>query len=147
MINLGCIPAKSKLLKFPTFDQIPEHLIAHFIRGYFDGDGCVWQGKRKKMFVETLNGNKERIIHNVKFNITGTIDIINKIDNILVANLIVNKLGLNTSKNIYNCIQLEHSGRKQLEKFYNFLYLNATVFLERKKKKFEEILTICANTK
>jgi len=39
LIALGCIPRKSLLLKFPTSNQVPEHLIRHFIRGYFDGDG------------------------------------------------------------------------------------------------------------
>ena len=39
LINLGCIPQKSLKLKFPTEEQVPRHLIRHFIRGYFDGDG------------------------------------------------------------------------------------------------------------
>lgn len=142
LINLSCVPAKSKILKFPTKEQVPEEFLHHFIRGYFDGDGCVWEGKRKEVF---LKNSKKRISHNVKFNITGTENVIKFIDNILVTKQIVNSLGLNYSKKIYNCIQLEHSGRKQLEKFYNFLYLDATVFLERKMKKFKQILNICAN--
>lgn len=39
--KLGCVPKKSLILQFPTEDQVPSHLIRHFIRGYFDGDGCV----------------------------------------------------------------------------------------------------------
>jgi len=35
--NLGCTPRKSLTLKFPN---IKEHII-DFIRGYFDGDGCL----------------------------------------------------------------------------------------------------------
>jgi len=38
---LGCTPRKSLTLKFPTEEQVPNHLIQHFIRGYFDGDGCI----------------------------------------------------------------------------------------------------------
>ena len=34
----GCTPNKSLTLKFPN---IPKELIRHFIRGYFDGDGCI----------------------------------------------------------------------------------------------------------
>ena len=37
---------------------------------------------------------------------------------------------------------MEYSGRKNIKSFYDFLYKDATVFLPRKKKKFEEI--ICA---
>lgn len=37
LINLGCVPNKSLILKFPTFDIVPEKYMSHFIRGYFDG--------------------------------------------------------------------------------------------------------------
>ena len=36
--ELGCTPNKSLSLKFPN---IPQNLVKHFIRGYFDGDGCI----------------------------------------------------------------------------------------------------------
>jgi hypothetical protein len=35
----GCPPAKSLIVKFPDF--IDDNLMPHFIRGYFDGDGCI----------------------------------------------------------------------------------------------------------
>jgi hypothetical protein len=35
----GCVKAKTFKLKFPYFLQ--KELIKHFIRGYFDGDGCI----------------------------------------------------------------------------------------------------------
>lgn len=41
LIKLGCVPNKSLILQFPTHDIIPEELMPHFIRGFFDGDGCV----------------------------------------------------------------------------------------------------------
>ena len=38
LIQWGCVPQKSLLLtKIPN---IPRDFISHFIRGYFDGDGC-----------------------------------------------------------------------------------------------------------
>ena len=33
--------AKTFTLRFPTENQVPKELLRHFIRGYFDGDGCV----------------------------------------------------------------------------------------------------------
>jgi hypothetical protein len=39
LTRLGCPPAKSLILRFPEF--IPEGLLPHFIRGYFDGDGSL----------------------------------------------------------------------------------------------------------
>ena len=45
MNHLGGIRGKSLILEFPKY--LSKELIPHFIRGYFDGDGCVWDGKRK----------------------------------------------------------------------------------------------------
>ena len=60
--KLGVTANKSLTLQFPTF--IPDSLMPHFIRGYFDGDGCVWEGKPK---IDSAG----RYIHNVKFTFTG----------------------------------------------------------------------------
>lgn len=38
--RLGCVKAKSLILKFPGEDIVPNDLLRHFVRGYFDGDGC-----------------------------------------------------------------------------------------------------------
>lgn len=37
--QLGCIPAKSLVVEWPLF--IPSYLVKFFIRGYFEGDGCI----------------------------------------------------------------------------------------------------------
>ena len=43
----GCTPQKSLTLKFPKVELFKSRdLIRHFIRGYFDGDGCLtWSNK------------------------------------------------------------------------------------------------------
>jgi len=41
LITLGLTPNKAKRMKLP---KIPKKHVNDFIRGYFDGDGCVWQG-------------------------------------------------------------------------------------------------------
>ena len=38
LINLGLTPRKSLHMRFP---KIPPIYFSHFLRGYFDGDGCV----------------------------------------------------------------------------------------------------------
>lgn len=47
LIKLGLYPNKSLTIKFPV---IPKKFFGDFIRGYFDGDGCVriWRTKGKK---------------------------------------------------------------------------------------------------
>ncbi len=42
--NLGFTPAKSKSLTLPS---IPNEFIGDFVRGYFDGDGCIYFKKLK----------------------------------------------------------------------------------------------------
>lgn len=49
LIKLGCVPKKSLILTYPTEEQIPFKLQHHFIRGYFDGDGCVSFNNFKKI--------------------------------------------------------------------------------------------------
>ncbi|HLD70415.1 MAG TPA: LAGLIDADG family homing endonuclease [Negativicutes bacterium] len=46
LLNLGVVPNKSKIITFP---DISKQYVSHFIRGYFDGDGCVtiMRGKGK----------------------------------------------------------------------------------------------------
>jgi intein-encoded DNA endonuclease-like protein len=40
--RLGFTQHKSNTLHFP---KVPKHYIGHFVRGYFDGDGCVYLNK------------------------------------------------------------------------------------------------------
>lgn len=47
LVNLGFTPHKSKTLLLP---EITDKFFTHFLRGYVDGDGCVYSGytRRKK---------------------------------------------------------------------------------------------------
>lgn len=38
-INFNIVPLKSLVLEFPT--QVPDEMLKHYIRGYFDGDGSA----------------------------------------------------------------------------------------------------------
>ena len=141
LINLGATPRKSLTLKFPTFTQVPEKLMQHFIRGYFDGDGSVWNGKRKKMIVKDEGKTRERIVHNVKFNFTGNPDFIDALQDYLIVKLGFRKTKLNFSgkaKSGTYCT-MEYSGRKQMKKLFDFMYEGATIYGSRKYNKFQEI--------
>ncbi|MCK4589350.1 MAG: hypothetical protein KAT77_02830 [Nanoarchaeota archaeon] len=68
LINLGCHPKKSAILKFP---YVPDKFLSHFVRGYFDGDGSIYFNKpntikvaftASKEFVETLQKKLNRIL-------------------------------------------------------------------------------------
>ena len=144
--DLGCFKNKTFTIKYPT-DKIPKELQHHFIRGYFDGDGSIWNGKSKIMKVKDSSkklGYRYKKIHNVKFNISSNIDFLLDIQHILCTELSFNYTKIGTKKGVdIRYGQLEYSGRKQAFKFYNWLYKDATIYFKRKKDKFNEIF--CAN--
>ena len=142
LTRYGATKAKSLTITFPTFLQ--EKLLSHFIRGYFDGDGCVWDGKRKRMIVKDktqLCGFREKIVHNVKFTITGNFEFIDKLQDHLVSNLGFNKTKLNFSKAkiTKHICSMEYSGRKQMKKLFDYIYKDAEIYCEEKYKKFNDI--------
>lgn len=88
-------------------------------------------------------GFRKRIIHNVKFTITGNINLIKGIQEYLIDNLKFSRTKLNIRhKDSPNIVTMEYSGRNNIKKFYNLIYKDATIFCNSKKDKFEEI--ICA---
>ena len=54
LVAQGVPPCKSLTLRFP---QLPDALLPHFIRGYFDGDGCFYIDKRYNQAEVQFEGN------------------------------------------------------------------------------------------
>jgi hypothetical protein len=119
--NLGCTPAKTKTIKVPI---INDDLIHHFIRGYFDGDGSVFISKEKHW----RNNNVFPVIH---FRFIGTKAFLNVLDEKI--NLSGRLVQAKDSK-VY---ELSYKRNKKANLFYNYLYKDATIFLERKKEIFK----------
>lgn len=64
LMRLGCVPRKSLILKFPKIEIFQnKSLIRHFIRGYFDGDGCfgyAYNYNKTRLYCRlTILGTKE----------------------------------------------------------------------------------------
>lgn len=117
MIKKGCVPQKSLILKFPTKDIIPDILLCHFIRGYFDGDGCIHIGNTAKV-IELI----------------GTEDFLSNL--LSRTELQRNKLLHDKRHNI--CTKrLRYNGKSSL-KMLNYMYKNASIYLERKNLKYKE---------
>lgn len=64
LIDLGVRPRKSLTMKLP---QIPEEFLNYFLRGYFDGDGCVniykQRGKKSIIQIVFTSGSKTFLSH------------------------------------------------------------------------------------
>lgn len=117
----GVIPNKSFKTYFP---EIPEEFYSHFIRGVFDGDGCIWKGTKNTKI----------------FNICGNTDLVKKIQEILVKNLQISctKINNNTKTNKH-FVSFTNAKKEDIEKIYKYLYRDCKyLYLKRKKQKFEE---------
>ena len=123
LTELGCVPRKSHILKFPTEEQVPNHLLRHFIRGYFDGDGCI-----------TRSGCGQPQISMI-----GNIDFIEPLQKYLMKELGFRKTKLvcrwpDASPNI---VSVKYGGNNQCGKFCDWLYENSIIHFDRKYAKFD----------
>lgn len=119
--SYGCTPRKSLTLKFPNKDIFKsEDLIRHFIRGYFDGDGCITFHK---------NINSVTSICNV----LGTTDFLNKFeDSINFKNKITRCKDKRCNKD-NDTYGLFFKTSESLD-LINYLYTNSSIYLDRKFK-------------
>lgn len=121
LMNKGLVQAKSLILTFPTEDQVPSYLHNHFIRGYFDGDGCVHLSKR---------------FNKLQFSLEGTEMFLKSIQQIFLEKEI-NILKLGQRRKGSKTFNLNHSKKSDIKILYNYLYQDATIYLERKYEKFK----------
>lgn len=109
----GCTQRKSFTIQFPTF--IPDELLHHFLRGYFDGDGWISQKTWGIISSQAFCLETQRLLFQ-KINIDSHYHLANK-----VARLLVHK-------------------QKDNCKLYDYLYQDANIFLRRKQKKFKQMI-------
>lgn len=116
----GCKQGKTFNLHFPN---IPEHLYRHFIRGFFDGDGCLSvrdRNNRRKKYGTSMN---------YQFCIYGLETILLPIQNIFVEELNLAPTKLAVSKKIKT---LHYHGKQVVSTIMRYLYKDATIYLKRK---------------
>lgn len=117
LINLGCVPKKSLILKFPSLNIFEDkNLIYHFIRGYVDGDGCLTFSK---------NGRLELSILGTKEFLEG------------ICNIFPNKFAsIHKIKRLKsNVYKIANCGKNADDVTYK-LYSNSTIYLNRKYERF-----------
>ena len=118
LIYHGIVPRKSGKECIP--DTIPQDLIRHFIRGFFDGDGWV---SISSSLVFGLCGMSANIMIDIDDYFKNTINIsgnLKRKDNYQVRFF---------NYNIYS---------NNAKKVFEHIYQDASIFLTRKKDKFDE---------
>lgn len=116
--RLGFTVNKSKIVKLP---KIPSKYFADFLRGYFDGDGCVsysnyFRKQRNKYYkyiiVMFTSGSKEFLVK--------------------LANRIEKEIKINSPKVIYHqAYRLSYLSDNAV-KILKFIYVKPTIYLDRK---------------
>lgn len=133
--NYGLGERKTYLKKTIT-NIVPESLMFHFIRGYFDGDGCISYSNTNKKHILRSGIETEYVNNRFKFGI------ISKDESILSEIkyfLETYSLKVNDSVN-RGCNTIAISNISDIIKIYKLLYSDATIYMKRKYDKFNEIL-------
>lgn len=113
LTKVGCPPAKSSIINFPNF--IPDNLLNHFIRGYFDGDGCISICSKGYFRLSFISGSEVFItsLRNYIYNKTGHLLPFYK-------------------KNYYSILTSKQSAVKSI---VELMYTNSTFSMQRKYQK------------
>lgn len=116
---------KSKRIRIPP---MPQNLIRHFIRGYFDGDGglSLYMQKCKKWTVKRQ-----------EFSITGNPVLIDEIQTILNQETSVSqKVHPKPYKRTTKVVSLRYGRQSDIDTLFHYLYDNASVYMKSKHQKF-----------
>lgn len=109
LLGHGIHRNKSLSLKSP--DTVPDELVRHWIRGYFDGDGCVTSNKKGDLI----------------FAVAGTAEVMTYIL-AFIKSMVETKMSVRKQRNIY-VISNSHNIAKI---FLEAIYQGANIFLDRK---------------
>ncbi|MBU3922979.1 hypothetical protein KJ684_01945 [Patescibacteria group bacterium] len=125
LIKIGLMPNKTEKIKLPS---IPKIYFSHFLRGYFDGDGCISYG-----LYDRKNRNSKNFIITTRFS-SCNILFLKELWNVIKTNSRVSGGGINKKNRGYDLVFSKNDSFK----IFNYMYNNIKkdYFLERKYNKF-----------
>lgn len=121
----GCRQAKSFNIVFPNWLDL--NLTKHFIRGYFDGDGGLHISKSENQ---------------MNIQITSTKEMIKSLQKILKETTQCNTYISHPERYTDNTWRLDSGGSRQVKRFLDWIYEDATIYLDRK---YELFKSYCEN--
>jgi hypothetical protein len=130
LFNLGIIGNKTMIVKYP---EIPRNLENHFMRGLFDGDGCISIHKKRDGSRDTSDRGQVNIC-------SGSKDFIEIYVDKLVDYCGITRNKIRCPKGTYYVI--DWGSFSDIERFYEFFYKDATIYLKRKKETFDKAISI-----
>ena len=122
LINLGCTPQKTYDTRLPSLNIVPIDYMKDFLRGFFDGDGCI--------SITTMN-NKPHII----INFTGMEAMLNDIASFLIDQKIITmRPKIHFDKRSKACSMYFYGDT--VKDFLDYIYLDSDIYLDRKYNKY-----------
>lgn len=123
LVELGCVPQKSLILKFPNINIFSNpYLVYDFIRGYVDGDGCLTFSKNGRLGLNIL-GTKEFLEG--------------------IQDCFPNKFTIHKIKRLKTNVWALRNCGENADYVSTILYKGAKIYLERKYNRF---VVLCRNT-
>lgn len=113
----GIVKHKTRILKFPN---IPEDMLPHFIRGLFDGDGCIFSDKFERRYTVSFVSASYEFIQRYK----------SVVESIIGGD---RKIVVNKQKDVY---QYSFSSITDVKKFGEWIYQGDSFGIGRKKEIF-----------
>lgn len=123
LFRYGIVKNKSLILDFPNF--LNDEMLRHYIRGYFDGDGSICTAGKAPSGAQKYN-----------ISIIATVPFLTKLmDKLLPLSIDIVSLEKKHKMAIW-----KKGGMTQIKYFLDYIYENATIYLQRK---HEYYLRIC----
>ena len=122
LLKYNVIPAKSLVIEYPN--NIPKELERHYIRGYFDGNGCLGFSNTKHNYFrcDFTCGSKDYTLG---------------LKNILAEKDIDSTI---TKCKNSHCYRLNiKGGKKGCLKFLDYMYKDSTIYLDRKFNRYKKV--------
>ena len=112
LVSYGCVNNKSSVIQMPDLDS---DQLRHFIRGFFDGDGCVSISKTDNVNVSFTSGSL-LMLNQIAWFLRGVIDI---------------SFSITRDKRTDSTYKLYIASDSKY-KFLNYIYESSNIYLDRK---------------
>jgi hypothetical protein len=119
LMKHGCWPKKSRTMVYP---KIEPSFNRHFIRGYFDGDGCICLTCRK-----------------AKWSLLGNYAFLNAVQDIMISEIGLSKNKISKRRDSQTLYELGYGGNRQIRDIRKWLYEGATTSMQRKYDKISAV--------
>jgi hypothetical protein len=129
LINKGWIKFK-KDGDLSLLDCVPEHLFHHFVRGFFDGDGSIMRQLRK---------DRNIVSYSYSVVVVGPLEHKEFLESIKHKICECANMKVKSLKKGGSVWRMHWNGNKQIKRFGEWLYKDATRHLQRKKDRFDEL--------